>query len=97
MFINIMEFPPVLEGRDQEFRDWFAASNEAYARFPGFVSRRLMKARDEGGGYVVLIEHESHETFMRMHHSPERDQAWKKALPLLAGKPKPRFYEVIGG
>jgi len=34
---------------------------------------------------------------MRMHHSPERDQAWAKVLPLFVGKPKPRFYEVVSG
>ena len=32
---------------------------------------------------------------MTMHHSPERDRAWAKVLPLSAGKPKPRFYDVV--
>lgn len=97
MFVNIMEFPPIREGRDRNFRDWFVASDEVYARFPGFVSRRLLEARARRGGYVAIIEHESEETFMRMHHSPERDQAWAKVLPLFVGKPKPRFYEVVSG
>lgn len=28
MFINIINFPPIKEGKDAEFREWFAWSNQ---------------------------------------------------------------------
>jgi len=94
MFVNLIQFPPVKEGKDEEFRAWFEWSNEVYASFDGFVSRRLLKSKDEGT-YVGLVEHEREETFMAMHLSPERQKAWEKVEPLLQGSPIPTFYNVI--
>lgn len=95
MFINLIEFPPVNAGKDREFREWFEWSNRVYARFAGFSSRRLLKANDEAGGYWAIVEHESEATFMAMHTSPERAEVWAKVEPLLAGKPTPRFFDVV--
>lgn len=94
MFVNIIEFPPVKEGKDGEFREWFEWSNKVYASFKGFISRRLLKPTEEGN-YVGLVEHESEETFMAMHLSDERQKAWAKVEPLLQGSPTPAFYNVI--
>jgi len=41
------------------------------------------------------VEQENEETFMAMHLSDERQEAWAKVEPLLEGSPKPHFYEVI--
>lgn len=32
---------------------------------------------------------------MAMHTSEERQKAWEKVEPLLDGRPKPSFYDVI--
>jgi len=93
MFVNIIEFPPIKEGKDVEFREWFEWSNTVYASFRGFISRRLLKSTEEGN-YVGLVEHESEETFMAMHLSDERQKAWAKVEPLLKGSPTPSFYNV---
>ncbi len=97
MFINLIEFPPIAADKDQAFRDWFAASNTVYERFPGFISRRLLKSSGEDVGYWAIVEHESEESFMAMHTSPERAGVWAKVEPLLAGRPTPRFFEVVAG
>jgi heme-degrading monooxygenase HmoA len=94
MFVNIIEFPPLKKGKDKEFREWFEWSNEVYAKFNGFISRRLLKSKGKGN-YVGLVEHESEETFMAMHLSDERQKAWAKVEPLLEGSPTPGFYMVI--
>ncbi len=96
MFINIVHFPPIKPGRDAEFREWFAWSNEQYAKHPGFISRRLLKPR-EGGNYAAVVEHESYDTFMAMHTSPTQTQAAERIKPLLDGSPAPQFYEVVVG
>ena len=93
MFVNLIQFPAVKEGRDEEFRAWFEWSNEVYASFDGFISRRLLRSTE--GAYFGLVEHESDETFMAMHLSPERQKAWEKVEPLLQGSPIPTFYDVI--
>ena len=95
MFVVIQEFPPIKEGMDEEFRRWFAWTNEMYSRHAGFVSRRLMRPVGKEGAYVALVEHETRETFMKMHDSEDRNKAFAKLVPLLKGGPKPRFFEVI--
>lgn len=94
MFVNIVEFPPIKWGKDEEFRKWFAWSNSVYEKFDGFISRRLLKPT-KGGNYAAIVEHESEGTFMAMHTSKERQKAWEKVEPLMEGSPTPGFYEVI--
>lgn len=37
MFVNLVRFPPVRDGQEDAFLDWFQRSNDAYRDFPGFV------------------------------------------------------------
>ncbi len=95
MFINIIEFPPIKAGKEPEFLEWFKWSNSVYKNFDGFISRQLLKVTKGGQNYVSLVEHESEKTFMAMHTSKERQEAFNKLKPLLEGKLSPKFYEVI--
>ena len=90
MFVNIVHFPSVKEGKDAEFREWFAWSNEVFAKHTGFLSRKLLKPR-KGGNYVAVVEHESYDTFMAMHTSPTQAAARKRVDPLFEGNPAPEF------
>ena len=94
MFVNIVEFPPIRQGRDEEFRKWFEWSNTVYEKFDGFISRRLLRPTKQGN-YVGIVEHESQNTFIAMHSSDERQKAWAKVQSLLDGTPTPTFYEVV--
>jgi heme-degrading monooxygenase HmoA len=95
MFVNIVEFPPIKNGKDDEFKKWFAWSNTMYEKFDGFISRRLLKPTRGKKNYAAIVEHESEGTFMAMHTSEERQKAWEKVEPLLDGSPTPAFYDVI--
>ena len=94
MFIVIISLPPIKPGKDEEFREWFASSNKEFANYKGFIHRRLLKPL-KGGNYVAIVEHESRETFMSMHNSPEHGEADKRVEPLFDGNKTPQFYEVI--
>jgi heme-degrading monooxygenase HmoA len=96
VFVIIVRFPPVKPGKDAEFREWFAWSNVEYAKHKGFISRRLLSARD-GGGYAAVVEHESYETFMAMHTSSAQSEAHRRVQPLMDGDPSPCFYDVVVG
>ena len=96
MFIVIVSFPPIKPGKDEESREWFASSNKEFANYKGFIHRRLLKPL-KGGNYAAIVEHESHETFMSMHNSPEHGEADKRVAPLFDGNKTPQFYEVIVG
>lgn len=95
MFVNVVEFPPVAEGRDADFRVWFEWSTSVYAGFEGFVSRRLLEDTKVPGRYAAIVEHESEATFMAMHLSDARQEAWQRVEPLLTGSPTPHFYTVV--
>lgn len=95
MFINVVEFPPIKAGKDDEFKEWFAWSNSVFEKFDGFISRQLLKPTKGKGNYAAIVEHESEETFMAMHMSKEREKVHEKVKALFDGSPKPSFYDVI--
>jgi len=94
MFIVIISFPPIKKGKDVEFQEWFAASNQAFSGFEGFISRRLLKPL-EGGNYAAIVEFENQAAFQAMHGSSIHDEAGDRVRPLFDGKPTPKFYEVL--
>jgi heme-degrading monooxygenase HmoA len=96
MFVVIVHFPPIKQGKEEEFREWFSSSNKGLAAFRGFVGRRLLKPA-ETGNYVALIEYESRETFVATVSSPFHDESAAKVAPLLDGSPIPQMYEVLLG
>ncbi len=96
MFAVIINFPPIKEGKDAEFREWFAWTKKEFANYKGLIGRRLLKPVD-GGNYAAIVEHESQETFMAMQNSPAHAEAGKRVGPLFDGSPTRQFYEVIIG
>ena len=96
MFVVIISFPPIRSGKDTEFIEWFARSNQVFSQFNGFINRRLLKPL-EGGTYAAIVEFEDEATFQAMHNSPIHDKAGEQVTPLFDGKPTPKFYEVISG
>jgi heme-degrading monooxygenase HmoA len=94
MFIVIISFPPIKAGKDAEFQEWFASSNQAFANFKGFISRKLLKPLEEGN-YAAIVEFENQAAFQAMHGSSIHDKAGEQARLLFDGKPTPKFYEVI--
>jgi heme-degrading monooxygenase HmoA len=60
MFVVIINFPPIKEGKDDEFREWFAWTNKEFANYEGVIARRLLKPV-KGGKYAAIVEHESKE------------------------------------
>jgi len=96
MHMVIISFPPIKAGMDSEFQKWFKWSNEGYSKEKGYISRRLLKPMKEGN-YAAVVEHESHETFSRMHSGPFHDEASQKVRPMFEGRPSAQFYDVVVG
>ncbi len=93
MFINFVEFPPIKESKEQAFKDWFKKSNAIFSTFDGFISRRLLVSAQ--GSYAGLVEHQSKETFLKMHNSKEQ-AAWAvQAATMFDGAPKASLFEVV--
>lgn len=96
MFVVLISFPPIREGKDKEFQDWFAWSNEMFSQHQGFIRRRLLKPV-EGGSYAAIVEFDNRDAFDIMHSSADHDSAGERVKPLFAGSPTPHFYEVVVG
>jgi len=96
MFVVVIAFPPIKEGKDAEFREWFASTNEQFSTFKGFIKRRLLKPLKEGN-YAAIVEFEDQAAFQATHNSPAHDKAGERVRPLFDGSPTPRFYEVVIG
>ena len=96
MFVVVISFPPIKAGKDAEFREWFALTNEQFSTFKGFIRRRLLKPLGEGN-YAAIVEFENQDAFKAMHGSPAHDKAGERVRPLFDGNPTPHFYEVAVG
>lgn len=96
MFVALISFPPIKEGKDADFREWFAWSNETFSSHKGFIRRTLLKPMGEGN-YAAIVEFEDQDSFKAMHNSPEHDKAGQRVKPLFDGNPVPRFYETLIG
>jgi heme-degrading monooxygenase HmoA len=94
MFVVLISFPPIKAGKDAAFREWFAATNEHFSTFKGFIRRRLLKPLKDGN-YAAIVEFDNREAFEAMHSSPAHDQAGEHVRPLFDGSPTPQFYEVL--
>ncbi len=93
MFVNLVVFPPIKKGKEQEFREWFKTSNAIFSKFDGFVSRRLLIS--DKGAYAAIVEHRSKDTFMKMHNSKEHATIHANGTALMEGEPKPSFYSLV--
>ena len=65
IFVAIARFPDIPTEREEEFREWFAWSNDQLREIDGLKGRRLLRSPD--GTYTALVEHKSAETFAAMH------------------------------
>ena len=80
------------KGEEEEFKAWFKESNKVLSNFPGFSSRKFLKSSD--GSYRILVEHESKETFSKMHQSPEHEKIHPKGHSFMSADPVRKTYTV---
>ena len=83
------------EGAEEGFARWLDESNAELSAFPGFVSRRLLRSAD--GRHRIVVEHESRETFERMHKRPEHGRLHPAGRSLMASDPARLSFEVVAG
>ena len=80
------------EGAEDDFKSWFSESNKVLSNFPGFVSRRFLKSAD--GSYRIIVEHESKETFIKMHQSPEHEKLHPAGHSFMSTDPVRKAFTV---
>lgn len=93
MFIAMISFQ-IKPEKDEEFKEWFSRTNRGFAGHKGLINRRLLKSPDDDL-YIIMVEHESHETFIAGSSHPDHIKANEQLPPMLAAEPVPQFYEVI--
>ncbi len=91
MFVMMADIQ-LKEGAEDDFKSWFSESNKVLSRFPGFVSRRFLKSAD--GSYRIIVEHESKETFIKMHQSPEHEKLHPKGHSFMSADPVRKSFTV---
>ena len=91
MFVMIAEVQ-LKEGAEDDFKSWFSESNKILSAFSGFVSRRFLKSAD--GSYRIIVEHESKETFIKMHQSPEHEKLHPTGHSFMSTDPVRKTFTV---
>lgn len=93
MFVAIAQFP-LKEGKEADFLAWFTWSNAEFAKFNGFVRRRLLKPVNEGC-YTAIIEFETAADFKAVGDSPFHTVSARRILPLLADALAPQLFGEV--
>ncbi len=91
MFVMIADIQ-LKDGAEEDFKKWFAESNKVLRDFPGFISRRFLKSPD--GRCTILVEHQSKETFIKMHQSPEHQRVHPVGHSFMSADPQRQTYTV---
>jgi len=91
MFVMIADVK-LKEGAEDDFKSWFSESNKVLSSFPGFVSRKFLKSND--GSYRIVVEHESKETFIKMHNSPAHEKLHPTGHSFMSEPPARKTYTV---
>ena len=91
MFVMIAEVQ-LKEGAEDDFKSWFSESNKVLSHFPGFVSRKFLESPD--GSYRIIVEHESKETFIKMHQSPEHEKLHPQGHSFMSADPVRKTFTV---
>lgn len=92
MFIVIADIQ-LKEGLESDFKEWFSESNKVLSKLDGFIMRRLLKSPD--GNYRILVEHQSKDTFEKMHNSEEHAKLHATAITFMEQPPMPKLYTVL--
>ena len=92
MFVVIADISLKKE-KQEDFKKWFENSNKILSNLEGFISRRLLES--EQGINRIIVEHQSRETFEKMHKSPEHAKLHSEAIGFMEVPPQHNFYEVI--
>ncbi len=92
MFVMIADVQ-LKDGAEDDFKSWFSESNKVLSSFPGFVSRRFLKSVD--GSYTTIVEHESKETFIKMHQSPEHEKLHPTGHSFMSADPVRKTFNVV--
>lgn len=91
MFVMMADIQ-LKDGAEEDFKIWFSESNRVLSGFPGFISRRLLKGHD--GSYRIVVEHESRETFVKMHNSPEHEEIHPAGHSFMSADPVRKTFLV---
>ena len=91
MFVMMADIQ-LKEGVEEDFKAWFSESNKVLCDFPGFISRKFLKSGD--GSYRILVEHESKETFIKMHQSPEHEKVHPKGHSFMSADPVRKTFNL---
>jgi antibiotic biosynthesis monooxygenase (ABM) superfamily enzyme len=81
------------ENTEDEFKAWITESNKTLSKFPGFVSRRLVKS--DSGKHGLVVEFADKESHAKLHQTKEHDEIRKQLMGFLKKSPSPNFYHVI--
>ncbi|MBI5146835.1 MAG: antibiotic biosynthesis monooxygenase [Thaumarchaeota archaeon] len=81
------------ENTEDEFKAWITETNKILSKFPGFVSRRLVKS--DNGKHRLIVEFTDKESHVKIHRTKEHDEIHKQLMGFLKKPPLPNFYHVI--
>lgn len=91
MFVAIVDIELKPEKID-EFKQWFSESNKTLSGVQGFISRRLLESDEHK--YKILVEHQTKESFIKMHQSPVHQKLHNQARSFFTSEPKRTTFTV---
>jgi heme-degrading monooxygenase HmoA len=96
MFV-VIEFPKMDFNKEQDFEDWFKASNQKFQKFNGIVSRNLLKQKHEtdGSKYIAIMELENEQAYVNLQSSDIHKNTLLGLIAIIDDIPIKTIYETV--
>ncbi|KAF6242512.1 antibiotic biosynthesis monooxygenase [Nitrosopumilus sp. b1] len=94
MFVGIIEFPKIKQGKNNDFLKWFEWSNSEFAKFDGFISRKLLQPMGNSQKYTIILELKDESTHREIHQSPVHQKMFSRLVELIDCIPNKSFFEL---
>lgn len=95
MFVGLIYFSKIKQGKDKDFVEWFEWSNAEFAKFDGFLNRKLLRSTGNDYSYAIIFEMKDERSFKQIHQSKIHQKAFQRLIELLDEIPVKKFYESL--
>ncbi len=92
MFVAMVDIK-LKAGVEDDFARSFSDANAELSGCEGFIGRRLLRSGD--GSLRILVEHDSRDTFEKMHKIDAHARWHGRMTSYMAEAPLPRFFQVV--
>ena len=84
----------ITPGKEAEWEALWARMHELARAQPGFRSARLLKSKEHGGKYTLLVEWDTERAWDRFYETPDMQVLTQQSFAMFKGAPVQEWHTV---